>query len=221
MGDGLVGALNALHHEYGSRLKGQYGFESEADRGYELVASILTVIGKVDENKARSIVRALRELGLLSSEACSPRIKLSPEELSRILSKSGLEQEAATAAVDALSQFHGSVPDRHPETFQLARDIGQYALDMLQRTDLLPEVEATTRLAVFRQWTQRGLLLPLPLEGNAVSDFCQMNECTVEDIVRAADELGINLLVLEDVLVIRYREVQASRTAERRQIPFA
>lgn len=207
--------LRALILEYWQAFQGtlnQYQWPWETARWHELAFCLLMRSGQpeLSAGTARRLTSTLAELNLLQIEMLS---RLTPDggepDLShpdldlmlRLLQRSGLNEAKATATVTTICQAAHSLQQYHGGKVQhYLRQYGQQMLDELGEHFVFSSISQEDARYAFTHWLQNVLNLPLPISNPAVEAFCHEQGVTVPNLVRVADELDLNLALLDDML---------------------
>jgi hypothetical protein len=120
-----------------------------------------------------------------------------------VLNQYGFSDEEAESATATLSQA-GAVIHREYGG-KLQRYLRRHAKAM--RDDLTQafgnDALAKPKLQyAITHWLQNAFGLPISLQSEAVAEFCKEEDVTIEQLWQAADQLDINLAIVDDVLEI-------------------
>lgn len=185
----------------------------EADRWKELVFAFLTRIVSKDEDQVRELTGKMNDLGLLDiatlarmSEDAKTFDSNNPDarHILEFFQENGLDPEKAQqaltticeAAVGLQKYFDGKVQ-------RYLRGYGEMMLREIARTFQFSALRETEVAFAFTYWLQNVLNMPLSLLDANVLAFCEQHHLTPEQLVAAADNLDLNLAVLDD-LILRY-----------------
>lgn len=184
---------------------------SERERWDELVFCLVTAVGK-DASAARSTVATLSGLGLL--DPASLARASDPESdaaivLRHALAGNGLPQDDARRTAALLAQVASALVARYEGKIQrYLRAQGTAMIeDFLRLVDDHGAREPELRLGV-THWLQNALDLPLSAPDESVRRFLDEHEATMEDLEAAADQIDLNLALVDDVI----RADRAART---------
>ena len=185
----------------------------ESDRWNELVLALLTRISSMAEPELRALVDAMSGAGLLDIPALAaiPRGPAGPDaqdtHARRVLEfmvEAGIGAEDAQRglaaicdAAQGMSKHYGGKVQRY------LRNYGELMLRDLERVFEFTTLSDADVKQAFIYWLQNVLNMPVSLLDDDVRRFCKEHSLAPEEWVAAADELDINLALVDD-LVQRY-----------------
>lgn len=212
--DARVALSEALIELWTSRAPAldQYRWPMEQARWSELVFCLVRRVTAptLDAVEARNLTGTLDALGLLSPAELAatldagrlpardtPEIRLCLSVMERF----GLSAETSEAAwitiaeaARGLQAHHGGFVQRYLRHYgeQVLADLGnQFRFSRLDGDDVA---------AVFTHWLQNALDLPLFQGGEAAEKMAHGFDLKITDLVEVADELGLNLAAVDDML---------------------
>ncbi len=181
----------------------------EGDRWKELVFALLAHITGLAEDQVRELTDHMENLGLLdvgtlasigkgsSPDLNSPNARhilellqengFSPEE-----SQSGLTT-ICEAAVGLQKHFGGKVQ-------RYLRSYGESMLREINQFFRFSKMEDPEVKLAFTYWLQNVLTMPLSLFDSNVVMFCERHHLTPEELIAAADDLDLNVALLDDLI---------------------
>lgn len=180
----------------------------EQDRWVELVFAILSELSDLPEDVLRETAEEMDGFGLLSISRLAQAPDKGPGADHRrrcveALEEAGLPKETAQRAAQALHEvaaglvtnFDGHLQRylRHYGEMMLA-DLGKWF-----RFEGLSEAEAAN---AFTYWLQNAVLMSLSNIDAPVKAFCKDIGAAPGDLVAAADDLQINLSLLDDLALL-------------------
>lgn len=181
----------------------------EIDRWEELVFCLLNQCHENDPENTRTAIGVLKNLGLLEIDRMTSMNKHDSEAAivtGYTLKQYAFSEKESNRAVMLLSQIARFIKHGYNGRMQLyLRRHGEAMRDELTlafRGESLSDSQL--RFAV-TQWLQNALFLPISLEHPAVVEFCKQNEVTLKELVKAADELNLNLALLDDMLELEQK----------------
>lgn len=209
--------LRKLLNEYGPALSATHVWVWESDRWRELVFALLTQTSRLEETRVREIAEELDALELLEISALADDGQAQRRRITAVLTDHGFTPEESRRAVSAIAEaalafhqrFNGKVQHylrRYGE--QMLSDAAQ-----LFRSSGLDEGRLKLALTY---WLQNVLNMPLSLLDEPVRRFCAQNGLTPEALIAAADELDLNLALVDDLVQCALRAAEA-RQAQRAQ----
>ena len=188
---------------------------SETDRLAELIFCILNQCSTLAADETRRLVGQLADLGLLQSDKLAELGN--PENQVRsvfgyVLNQGGFSDEETESATVSLAKvgeviqrdYDGKIQRylrRHAEAIrdELAQTFGTEAL-----------AEPKLQYAI-THWLQNAFSLPISLQSEAEIEFCRQEGVVIEELYLAADQLGINVAIVDDILEI-HQNSEGSRT---------
>jgi transposase InsO family protein len=177
-------------------------WSDEAERWRELVHVLLNPAISLPDLQVRDIVDRLSVLGLLDPEAWT-RTPATVERRRMVaeLSKLGVEPAEAERAANILSEAARSLTLRFEGKAQRClRFAGERALaSLIERFDV-PSLQDEVLREALIAWLQNTTSMPIPLADAHTRRFCRDHEVQLEDLVRAADRLDLNVAVLDDLI---------------------
>jgi hypothetical protein len=181
----------------------EYGWASEGDRWAELVFCLVCRIRLDDLEATRACVDVLNMLGLLE-----PRVlaTLDPDDaamLNRVLQSHGFSVAEARKTIKVLQAvglqtgklFNGKIQ-------RLLRNHGEKLRSEIARAFAGSGLSSRDLNHAATLWLQNALSVPLSLESDAVKAFCKSNGASLPELVDAADELNINMALIDDLLAL-------------------
>src|SRR6266436_982733 len=191
----------------------EYPWEFEGDRWAELLVCGLIVELRVDTQVARESIDTLKRIGMTSIEGLA---SASPEQrifIERVLVQHGYEAADAAKASNMLISLAQAVQkkwDGYLQRFlrthgeKMAEELG----GVLNSTGI--ENQAASKIAVL--WLQSVANIPILLPRDPyIQTFCREHALSEQQLLEAADRLGLNVGVLADLLAL---EALAASQAE-------
>ena len=180
----------------------------ETDRWEHLVFCLLRQLSRQDPEKARSAVTILRDIGLLDLEQLAAMEGESPDNLqsfSQVLLGAGFTEGDTIRASSLLAQVAVVIKDSYGgKVHRIFRHYGEVIRDELVKAfsgSFLPESELREGISY---WLQSAFSMPIPVERQAVLAYCEEKGTTPEDLWQTADDLGINLGIVDFLLERKY-----------------
>jgi hypothetical protein len=206
----LKSDLERVYQQYGPTL-GNYAWMSETDRWAELVFCLLQQCGGEDPALTRDAVAALQYLGLINIERLSTVANgdISSEDailLAAILKRQGFSQEASQSAVSLLSHVARVLKEGYDGKVQrYLRKYGQAMVDELVNAFGTEALEEDRLRYAITYWLQNVLSMPVSLAHPAVIRCCEKHSASLDDLLACADELDLNITVVDDLLELAER----------------
>jgi hypothetical protein len=184
---------------------------SERERWKELVFALLTGVTSLPHSEIRVLAdqlddAGLLDVGMLAKVGEERRRDMAPGAHARgvldCLREGGLAEEEVSRGLDAMCDAALSLQQRFDGKVQ--RYLRKYGEQMLREVEDLFEfttLNADVARSAFTYWLQNVLNMPLPLLDERVRMLCRRLGIEPDELVLAADELGINVAFLDDVLL--------------------
>lgn len=206
-----VFALRQAVWKYAGQVRPASPWSSELDRFDELVFALFTRISDRPELEVRQLVEELRALGLLDvprlaavtveagqlASADDPAV----HQLFRTIGDSGLTDEMSWQMTVTLVELAHDLERGYDGKLQrYLRRYGERMLAELGDSFSFSQLSQEQVLDAFTYWLQNALLMPLSLVDDNVRAFGVRHGLTESDLIASADELGLNLAWMDDVL---------------------
>jgi hypothetical protein len=184
----------------------------ESDRWAELAFSVLAELSDLPEETLRECVEELAALGLLSV----PHLARPQDDktgvahrarLSKALEDAGLPTETAAKATEALHDIAAGLQthfDGHLQRY--IRHYGEMMLNDLEGFFDFKTISDAQARNAFCYWMQNALLMPLSNIDGPVRAFCDDLGAKPGDMIEAADSMGVNLGLLDDLALLRWKD---------------
>ncbi len=194
------------------------------DRYLELVFALLTRVTTIPEAAVRQVVEDLDALDLLDVDtlAVAREDPADPDpaattarRIHGVLVERGWSDEDARRGVRVGCQLARSLSDRHAGDVQ--HYVRSYADRMLDESmsnfnvDALSEAELRAGLAY---WLQDVFNMPVHLNSANTEAFCRKVNATDEQVIAAAERVGIDVAVLDDILEVDAASAARGSTGE-------
>lgn len=190
----------------------RYPWLYESDRWYELVFCLLNRISPewMPSSVARDVTEELATEGLLDvpilagAESPSGKPTYTAPELTAIqevLLGAGYDAEETETAVQTIYEMAEALQEQHDGRIQrYLRQYGELMLKEVDRTFSFTRMSDADVHYMFTHWLQNVLNMPVALSNPAVKAVCDTYDITVEELVSAADRLGVNVALLDDLM---------------------
>jgi hypothetical protein len=202
--------LQQLFERYESDI-GTYAWMYETDRWAELIFCLLNQYNRQDTQVTRMAVSSLQYLGLLEIDKLAVLETPGDETvilLTYILKQHGFSEENARDAVRLLAQVAKVIQKEYGGKVQrYLRRQGELMRDELVKVFESESLSTEQLRYAVSHWLQNALSMPVSLEHQAVIEFCQKNEVTLEDFLSTADELNLNIALIDDLLELDMERV--------------
>jgi hypothetical protein len=190
----------------------QFQWPAETARWHELVFCLLHCVARPDlpSVRVRRLTDALVGLDLVEVGQIAAladergRIDLGAKKaalLLDVLEHGGLHKQRAECAIVALVEAASAVMQRHGGKIQrYLRQYGQMMLDDLPNQFSFSRLSDDDARLAFTLWLQNVLNMPIELWNAEVKEVCRHLRSSRETLVATADDLDINVALLDDVL---------------------
>jgi hypothetical protein len=186
----------------------------EGDRWKELVFAFFSRISDVPESSIREMVGTMSNLDLLDIHKIAD---LSAGELSfskspvadrirELMEETGFSPEQAQKGLTTLSELAlGIVKHFDGKLQRFLRHYGELMLRDLSQ--LLPISTLNARDVKYASvyWLQNVLNMPISLVDQDFKDFCKQHDLKPDQLILAADELDVNLALVDDIVQLYMR----------------
>ena len=193
----------------------------EDARWQELVFALLTRICDLEEEHLRETVDGLNDLGLLDTVALADlfddqrHIKSKTRYSQRILghlTDNNFSEAQAMNALKCMGEAALGLQEHYEGKVQkYLRWFGELMLNDVQRVFTFSVLSEKDVQQVFTYWLQNVMNMPLSLNDENVAAFCTKHNISADELFRAADELDLNLALVDD-LVQSYMEKAKERS---------
>ncbi len=201
--DEVKESLIRLYSENRSSL-GEYPWEFEDDRWTEMVKCIFAGCG-IPTPIIDDAVNILDELKLISAPALAESTKDSQKVVQTILMRLGAESVKADSAASVLVNFADIGKKKWNGHIQIfLRDSCIAIVEELSKILGTAGLDKNVAKKMSILWLQNTINAPLIAEDDKhIQSFCKQNHISQSKLVRMADELDLNLAVLDDLLAIK------------------
>jgi hypothetical protein len=182
---------------------------SERARWTELAFSLLTRVTHLPQKEVRRVTNELDALDLLDitelaampTGAGAAETNIHARRTLEHLEGSGFEAGEARRGLATLQAISTSLVKNHGGKIQKClRQAGEHILTELTMTFALSSLSEEEAGHALTFWLQNVLSLPLSLKDEAVLAFCTHYGLTPEQLTAAADELDINIALVDDLV---------------------
>lgn len=204
-------ALAAMLEEYQPSFD-EHQWPLETMRWNELVFCVLETFGS--EHAAKAVARAMSELDLIEvaklAELADGVATGKPARRARLilglLEEAGFSEQASDKAVRTLCEAARAIDFRYRGKVQrlLRRGVDPLVQSMVKDLGLHTMSEEQARQTIIR-WLQNVLNLPVYLERESTRVFCREMQTSPAELVAAADQIDINVAILDELIERWYR----------------
>jgi len=189
---------------------------SEHDRWVELIFCLVSTISNQSDPDVRDVIEVLDDLGLLEIEelaqipATKGGIDLNSAHAKRvieILNESGFTKAESHKSVLAVYEAAKSLKKNHDGKIQkYLRKYGQKMLDEVTQEFSFSGINADDVRYAFTYWLQNVLNMPISLTDSNINNFCKDKKTNMRDLLDMADQMDINLALLDDLIQLERQE---------------
>jgi hypothetical protein len=195
----------------GAEVTASHQWVSEVDRWKELVFALLTQMTKLPQSSVRVMTDHLLHLELLHIPALTQLLKgkrLSPEfghpharRIIQSLQEGGFSKDEAVKGLTVVCEAAAALSKHFSGKIQLY--LRSYAERMVKEAHATFHFSHMDHRAVryaFTFWLQNVLNMPLSLQKEAVKSFAKAHGLTGRQLFDAADELDVNVGLVDDLV---------------------
>jgi hypothetical protein len=201
--------------EYGRALApslDMYQWPVETERWHELVFCLIFRIGQpqIQAERARRMTQMLADLNLLEVNSLAEAMEeegVNQEHpdiilMQTLLERMGMMPDQSRAAAMTIAQAAQVLKQRHNGKVQRClRYYGQQMLNDLGDQFSFSQMPSDQTRMALAHWMQNTLNMPIELAEPEVIRFCQEAGITLEELAEIADEIDLNLALLDDIIV--------------------
>jgi hypothetical protein len=184
----------------------------EIHRWHELVFCILSVMAypPILPSRSRILTYVFADLRLLdiaplarqASGQKRPEEERMFETVIGLLVREGLEEETARHTVTTIAEAAAVIQTQHNGQIQkYLRGFGKQILEDAEQKFSFSKANQDQKRLAFTLWIQNVLNMPVGADIPAVRNLCKTFGVSVTELYDVADELGINLALLDDVIL--------------------
>jgi len=218
----LEGRIREIYAEYRHLLPAEYKWEDESSRWTELVYCIFAELTHHSYRDARRLANGLADLNLLEvddlagipimdDDMVNPdnsRIKT----ITDILKANGVADGDIKKSLSAICKVAQAIQENYDGKIQkFLRKYGQEIVDEFDSHVSFSEVDKGTQSRILVKWIQNTLCMPLAFSNIYTSRFCEMNGASYWELAEAADNLGINGAMLDDLLEVYIVDIEGKK----------
>ncbi len=191
----------------------EHQWPREVQRWHELVYCLFSAVENKfgPDTRSASGVRVLMELGLLDIPLLAKAEAKTRQQLSIVLERVGFPGEQAGQLVTALCDLAKRLQEKYQGRVQLL--LRTYGTDMAAQVRQALPLERTlgqeNASLVVTHWLQNVLNLPILVPSPGLKALLAETGATPEEVLAAADELNVNV-ALVDELLNRWTEAYAA-----------
>jgi hypothetical protein len=178
----------------------------------ELIFALISRLCEKPEPEVREAVEELDKLGLLGPKDLALLVgggildaeRPHAQRILQSLSERSFSEQEAKRSLLAIGEAAASLGVHHEGKIQrYLRHYGQRMLDELAEHFTFSQMDKADVNEAFCYWLQNVLNMPVSLVSRNMAAFCERFKVSQDDLLQVADEVDINLALLDD-LVDRY-----------------
>lgn len=214
--------LQKLLLRHGDEVAASHRWLSEQDRWNELVFAIFASLGGLPEHKLRALVQEMNVLQLLTiSELAHIRTAGFGAQPARrclsIMLDAGMSRSIAQRSLMAVAEAAAAMQNKYSGKVQrFLRSHGERIRADLQTTIGFSGLKTEEAVFALTYWLQNVLSIPLSLRDKKMAEFESAAHVSGNDILEAADQLDINLAVVDDLINLERSRINQPRRATRK-----
>lgn len=206
---------------------------SEHERWVELIFALVTRISKKPESEIRDIIEELDDLGLLDIEELSnipkvgsdidfnsPFAKRVIESLSESRyteegsTISGFTKEESIRCLLLMYETAKSLMEHHDGKIQkYLRKYGQQMVNEFADNFSFSGMDEKDLKNAVTYWLQNVLNMPVNLKIESINTFCNTLGISDEELIKEADNLNINVALLDDMIEQHMQDTRKEETS--------
>ena len=181
-------------------------WRNEADREHELIVALLMRLLPQPPSATRELANRLRFLGLLNlkewQEADRKDLAVLTKQTLREMRDFGLKSADANRAVALLVELETTLKENFDgKASLLLRGLAEAALSQIQESFVFKNLSAGKTREAIAFWLQNTTALPVSLEHETRSQYCEENGISREQLTTASEELNLNPAALDDLIL--------------------
>ena len=212
--------ISNIYTQYRQLLPTDYKWEDEHSRWNELVYCIFTELTQHSYRDARSLSNSLSELNLLDVEDLA-NVKIMDDgmadpdnkrimTITDVLISNDVDEADVKKTLSAICKVAQAIMENYDGKIQkFLRKYGQDIVDEFDSHVSFSEVDKGTQSRILVKWIQNTLAMPLAFSNVYTAKFCEIEGVTYLELAEAADNIGLNGAVLDDLLELFVIDAQS------------
>jgi hypothetical protein len=211
--------IGNIYAQYRHLLPTDYRWEDEHSRWNELVYCIFAELTEHSYMDARSLSDDIFNLNLLEQDDLAdiqimengmadpnnPRIKT----ISEILSINGIDQSDIDKTLSAICKVAHAIKENYDGKIQkFLRKYGEEIVNEFDSHISFSDVDKGTQSRILVKWIQNTLAMPLAFSNIHTVKFCKKEGVNYIELAEAADNIGLNGAVLDDLIEMYMVDVE-------------
>jgi len=218
----LEDRIKEIYAEYRHLLPAEYKWEDESSRWTELVYCIFAELTHHSYRDARRLANGIADLNLLEVEDLAgipimdddmvnpdnSRIKT----ITDILKANGVADGDIKKSLSAICKVAQAIQENYDGKIQkFLRKYGHEIVNEFDSHVSFSEVDKGTQSRILVKWIQNTLCMPLAFSNVYTARFCEINGANYWELAEAADNLGINGAMLDDLLEVYIVDIEGKK----------
>ena len=215
----LEGRIKEIYAEYRHLLPADYKWEDESTRWTELVYCIFAELTEHSYRDARRLANEIADLNLLDVEdlAGIPIMDdgmVNPDNsrvrtITDILKANGVTENDTKKSLSAICKVAQAIEENYDGKIQkFLRKYGHEIVNEFDSHVSFSEVSKGTQSRILVKWIQNTLCMPLAFSNVYTARFCERKGATYWELAEAADNLGVNGAMLDDLLEVYIVDIE-------------
>ena len=218
----LEGRIREIYAEYRHLLPADYKWEDESARWTELVYCIFAELTEHSYRDARRLANDIADLNLLdvSDLAGIPIMDngmVNPDNsrvktITDILKANGVTDDDIKKSLSAICKVAQAISENYDDKIQkFLRKYGHEIVNEFDSHVSFSEVSKGTQSRILVKWIQNTLAMPLAFSNVYTARFCERKDASYWELAEAADNLGINGAMLDDLLEVYIVDIEGKK----------
>jgi len=214
--------IREIYAEYRHLLPADYKWENESARWTELVYCIFAELTEHSYRDARRLANDLADLNLLDVKdlAGIPIMDdgmVNPDNsrmrtITDILKANGVAEDDIKKSLSAICKVAQAICENYDGKIQkFLRKYGHEIVNEFDSHVSFSEVSKGTQSRILVKWIQNTLAMPLAFSNVYTARFCERKDANYWELAEAADNLGINGAMLDDLLEVYIVDIEGKK----------
>jgi hypothetical protein len=187
-----------------------YQWEDELDRWHELLYHVANAHLGGEAMNCRGLINALAATSLITPDGLAQVMSNGSVDtntpryvaIHEVIKAAGVDDSKSALIIASFCNVATATRAKYGTIQQLLRRCGQAALNEMVQEIQLAELTTQKKTNAFAEWLQVTTELPIAVEDEGFRGYCDEMGYSVAEVVSAADQLHINLGVVDDLLYL-------------------
>ena len=218
----LEGRIREIYAEYRHLLPSDYRWEDESSRWTELVYCIFAELTGHNYRDARKLADDLADMNLVAVDDLA-RIPIMDDGMANpdnsrirtitdILKSNGVSEDEIKKSLTAICKVAQAISENYDGKIQkFLRKYGHEIVDEFDSHLSFSEVSKGTQSRIIVKWIQNTLCMPLAFSNVYTVRFCEKEDVNYNELAAAADNIGLNGAVLDDLLEVYIVDIEGKQ----------